>query len=293
MKKSNLVIVRIGEGIGNQMFQYAYARALKEKGVNVKLDLDKTFDKFFKQYKNHDLRQNSIQNFNITLEDIDVERYGKYNYIKCDNFRNKIIYNLAKYGMWKYKLYDEDDKFHIKKAEFLNENYYMRCWLQNEKYFKQIRSILLKELRPKKKIHISKILLQAVDDHESVSLHIRRGDYVRIHNNLNIDYYSRAVELIKRKYNNPKFIIFSEDLDWVKTNLKIEDECIYVNEDKKLQDYEELLIMSRCKANIISNSTFSWWGAWLNSNVEKIVIAPKHGWFPKQKNIIPQDWIVI
>lgn len=288
-----IIIVRVGEGLGNQLFQYAYARAWKERGLDVRLDLNKTFDDAFMKYENNDVRQNSLQNFNITLPEINVEEYGKYNYIKQDNIRRKVIFNLAKNGLWKYKFYEEDIHPRMRNPVCLKGNYFVRAWFQDERYFKHIRNILLQELTPKKKIKISTELGQALKYEECVSLHVRRGDYVNIQNTLSAEYFNKAISVMKKLYRNPIFLLFSEDFEWVRANLDIGDDCICINEDRKLQDYEELLIMSRCKSNIISNSTFSWWGAWLNRNPAKTVIAPRYQWLSKQGNIILKDWIML
>ncbi len=293
MKKKGIIIVSIWEGLGNQLFQYAYARLLKEKGFDVRLDLNKTYDDYFIKYRNNYPRQNNIQHFNITVPILNVSEYGKYDYLKQNNVKNKIIFNLAKRRLWKYKFYEEPMSLFIDNAPCLKGNYYVKAWFQDEKYVRQIRNILLKELTPKKKIRISRELRQVLEYDETVSLHVRRGDFVKLHKKLPITYFTKAVTLMKDLYRNPIFLIFSEDLEWVKRNLNIGENCIYVNEDRTMQDYEELLIMSKCKSNIISNSTFSWWGAWLNCNAEKTVIAPQSQWSPKQKNIILKDWITI
>lgn len=288
-----MIIVRIGEGLGNQLFEYAYARAWREKGLDVRLDMNKTYDSAFVQHENNDPRQNIINEFNITLPEINVEEYGKYDFIKQETIKDKVLFCLAKHGLWKYKFYEEGIQQAIKAPVCLKGNYYVRAWFQDERYFKQIRKILLEEITPRRRIRISRELRQALEYEESVSLHVRRGDYVKIRNTLNASYYNKAIETIKTKYRNPLFLVFSEDMDWVRRNLDVGDNCLFINEDRRLQDYEELWIMSRCKSNIISNSTFSWWGAWLNRNTDKMVIAPRKPWLSKQKNIIPREWTVI
>lgn len=280
MRENDIVIVRIWEGLGNQLFQYAYARVLKENGLDVRLDLNKCYDDFFTKDPRHDMRQCGIQNFNISLPEINVEEYGKYQFIKRDNAVNKAVYNVARHGLWKYKFYEEsvDQKGHVPpySARMANVrgNCYIKGWFQDERYFKPIRNKLLAELTPKKKIQISKELRRALSYEKSVSLHVRRGDYVKTNAVLDIKYYKKAIVRMQRLYKEPLFLIFSDDLDWVKKNLDIGNDCIYVNENKKLHDYEEVIIMSKCKSNIIANSTFSWWGAWLNRDPEKIIIEP-------------------
>ena len=174
----------------------------------------------------------------------------------------------------------------------IKKNCYVKGWFQSENYFKKIRSILIREFVPKEKIKISRELKMAIEDPESVSIHIRRGDYVKTNHALNLSYYEKAIEYIKRYYKRPYFVIFSDDLDWVENNLHINEKFIYANKSGKLKDYEELFIMSRCKSIIISNSTFSWWAAWLNRNEKKIIVAPKQ-WMKVQENIVPDDWIIV
>lgn len=299
MEKSDIIIVKIWEGLGNQLFQYAYARALKEKGFDVRLDISNSYKDIFKENPKHDVRQSSIQNFNITIPTIDVEEYGKYQYIMRNTIKNRIIYSMARYGLWKYKFYDESMNLMRRVDSYpmritgMKGGCYIKGWFQDERNFKQIRKILLNELTPKKKIRISHELQQALSYEESVSLHVRRGDYIKIGKTLNAGYYNKAINYMKKRYKKPLFLLFSEDLDWIRHNLEIGDYCIYINEDRKLLDFEELLIMSCCRSNIISNSTFSWWGAWLNRNPDKTVVAPSRQWFPVQKNIIPTDWFAI
>lgn len=287
-----MIIVRIWEGLGNQMFQYAYARALKEKGILVRLDLDKSYDQVFAKYRNHMLRENGIQNFRISIPSIEVCSYRSYNYLNQNSVIEKVVFWLAKHSLWKYKFYEEEIQAYSDRTANIRGNYYLKGWFQSEKYFKHIRSVLLKEFTPKTKIRVSQKLRTAFEDLESVSLHVRRGDYVRINQALNIVYYKKAIEYMKQIYDNPIFLIFSDDLEWVKEHLFINARYIYVNEDRKLEDYEELFIMSRCKSNIISNSTFSWWAAWLNQNENKTVIAPKK-WTKEQGNIVPDEWTIL
>lgn len=287
-----MIIVRIWEGLGNQMFQYAYARALKEKGILVRLDMGKIYDGSFEKFRNHSSRINCIQNFRISLPDIDESVKNRYSYLKRDTLYKKIIFWLGTHSLWKFKFYEEDTQGFSKRSENMKGNYYIKGWFQSEKYFKGIRNILLREFTPRKKIKISGDIRAGLEDLESVSIHIRRGDYVKVNNVLNLCYYHKAIQYIKQFYKEPTFLIFSDDINWVKENLIFEGKRIYVNESGRLKDYEELIIMSKCRSNIIANSTFSWWAAWLNTNADKHVIAPNN-WFPGQEGIIPDDWIIL
>lgn len=180
-----MVIVRIWEGLGNQMFQYAYARALKEKGVDVRLDLNKAYDGVFEKYRNNAKRENQIRNFRISLPSIDVEQYGKYGYLTRDTLVKKSIFFLQSHLLWKYKFYEEQEPCYSSRTAGIEGNYYVKGWFQSEKYFRNIRNILLKEFIPKERINISKKLHEALKNPESVSLHVRRGDYVKVNIALN------------------------------------------------------------------------------------------------------------
>lgn len=287
-----MVIVRIWEGLGNQMFQYAYARALKEKGIDVRLDLNETYKETFVNLRNCEPRTSRIQNFRISIPPLNVDSYGKYAYLCRDTASRKVIFSLSKHSLWKYKFYEEELFEYSGKKAGIRGNYYVKGYFQDERYFKNIRSILLREFAPRKKIRISKDLRSALEEPESVSIHIRRGDYVKLNWALNPVYYQRAINYIRQVYTNPVFLVFSDDLEWVKRNIRINNKYIYVNECNALEDFEELFIMSRCKANIIANSTFSWWAAWLNKNKEKIVIAPEK-WKKDKEDMILEGWITI
>ncbi len=135
--------------------------------------------------------------------------------------------------------------------------------------------------------------LNSIKNSNSVSLHVRRGDYLKIKNInvLDVDYYMKAVDYIKKNVEKPMFYIFSDDLDWCKNNLGFLNNCNYV--DLTQTEIDDLKLMSFCQHNIIANSSFSWWGAWLNQNPKKIVIAPKE-WLindPGSSNVILSDWI--
>ena len=123
---------------------------------------------------------------------------------------------------------------------------------------------------------------------------MRRGDYVKIGKSLPLYYYHKAIGMMYNKYLTPVFLLFSDDIIWAKKQFEGYQNIYFIPDFGKYEDYEELMIMSRCKSNIIANSTFSWWGAWLNNNPSKIVIAPnEENWMRSQKGIIPCDWIIV
>ncbi len=272
-----MLIVRIWEGLGNQMFQYAYARKRMEEGIPVFLDLNKAYLEAFPTLRNNSLRENSIQKFNIIIPSIDVEGYKKYFYLENQTELQKKIYYLAKHGWWPYSFIEEESAFYSTKIAHVKGNVYLKGWFQDQKYFKEIRKELCREFTPKRKIKIPSELLKMIKSENSAAIHVRRGDYVRLGRTLPNAYYIQAKTILEKRIENPVFFIFSDDFQWVKKNIQWDGttNIIYIDEVCKLEDYEQLFLMSRCHAQIISSSTFSWWAAWLNSHNDKMVIMPK------------------
>ncbi|PJA89806.1 MAG: alpha-1,2-fucosyltransferase [Candidatus Magasanikbacteria bacterium CG_4_9_14_3_um_filter_32_9] len=283
-----MIIIKLKGGLGNQLFQYSFGRLLAFKR-NEELFLDKDI----LGAKKDSYRQFGLKHFNITgnvatPEEIKKTKYPFGIFSKVwRGFKGKIlkIHNIG----WNPRVLDS------------KKSYFDGYW-QSYKYPDTIRKILLKELTLKIPIEnkYSKIL-EKINNPNSISLHIRRGDYIndpktsKVHNICDLDYYTRAVKDLADKLDNPIFFIFSDDIEWVKENLKIDFPMIFVS-GSGIEDYEELILMSKCKHNIIANSSFSWWGAWFNSNEDKIVIAPKK-WNndhpEKFKDLIPESWIKI
>ena len=166
-------------------------------------------------------------------------------------------------------------------------------FFQSEKYFVHNRKEILDFIKPTQEIiDIINEKYGDIVNGKSTSIHVRRGDYVNHPNHhpvQSIEYYNNAIDSLKDKTDN--LVVFSDDIEWCKINLKT-DGIIYIDNEK---DYIELYLMSLCDNNIISNSSFSWWGAWLNENKNKIVIGPNK-WFGAAINhdtsdIIPESWI--
>jgi hypothetical protein len=139
--------------------------------------------------------------------------------------------------------------------------------------------------------------LKNINTTTSVSIHIRRGDYLSskfvdgFSNICTIDYYNRSIDKIKSNLDLPVFFVFSDDQEWVKQNIIIKN-AFYLNHNIGKNSWQDMYLMSKCKHNIIANSSFSWWGAWLNSNNQKIVIAPKKWWNDfKQDDVVPETWV--
>lgn len=178
-----------------------------------------------------------------------------------------------------YTYYD----MHYTEIPTINKNIKLHGYFQNEKYFKDAEEDLREIFKPHEEISY-------VED--ICSIHVRRGDYLKyplIHTNISMDYYRNAIEMMKSK-GYQKFMIFSDDIEWCKQNF-IGEEYSFSEGQK---NYQDLIKMSSCGSHIIANSSFSWWGAWLGCNPDKIVIAPSN-WFgpkgPSNYEIIPTNWI--
>ena len=173
------------------------------------------------------------------------------------------------------------------------DNVYLSGYWQSEKYFSKSKDAIRKTYTFPQLTGTENLL--AKDDilkSNSVSLHVRRGDYLKskdLGGVCTTEYYKKAIDYISMKIDNPKFFIFSDDILWCENNLEVED-ARYINFNKGKDSYQDMHLMSLCKHNIIANSSFSWWGAWLNSNKNKIVISPKI-WF-KNRNISTNDLLL-
>ena len=283
-----MIIVKLNGGLGNQLFQYSLGRKLSLKNNDVfKLDLsDFTAD----NPRSYSLGEfNIIENF-ASDEDINkIKKSGVW----------KLIDKLKPYckrSAIKYQGYDFDPNI-LK----LSGNFYLDGYWQSEKYFQDIENIIRKEVALKNPIENKYAdLISQIKNTNSVSIHIRRGDYItnkkfsKVYNLLDEKYYQKAVKFIAEKISDPHFFIFSDNINWVKQNLNIPYLKTFVSGDNETKDYEELILMSLCQHNIIANSSFSWWGAWLNKNADKIVISPDK-WFNDKignaKDLIPENWI--
>lgn len=287
------IVVRIWEGIGNQLFQYAYALSLKNKGYEVYLDLNKSFDDSFAKYRHNSSRENAIQNYSLSISEVDENVLSKYNFLSRKTRKEKIVFWMATHGLWKYKFWEEKVQHYQDKSRNITPECYVKGWFQSEDYFKDIADLVRNDIQLNYEINIPLDLKEAIESHQSISIHIRRGDYVKLHHELGLGYFSKAIDYLNNILPNANYIVFSDDIDWVKNNLNLPKQSTkYIDNSYGLQDFEELILMSKCSAHIISNSTFSWWGAWLDSKAEKKVIAPRK-WLSGQENIVPKEWIII
>ena len=276
-----MIISRITGGLGNQMFQYAVGKAIAIKYNDIlKMDIT-TYDK------------NNIHNgYRLNIFNINEQIASKKEIksLKRWNILNKLkLYT-------RNKVYDEKERTIYDEDIFNYKNIYLKEYWQNEKYFLSIKDILLKEFSLKMDMYETiQNQYKYIRDTNSISIHVKRGDYAK-HPEigiLDIDYYKGAVTYIRSKIENPIFYIFSNDINWCKSNFNFIKDKIFIENTKN--EIDDLFLMKNCHHNIIANSSFSWWAAWLNENKQKIIISPKK-WMVKNPNNYkwtPNSWIEI
>jgi hypothetical protein len=286
-----MVIGQVIGGLGNQMFQYAFYKYLASiKSCELKLDLS-LFDGY-SLHNGYELKSVfGIAEQNATQDEI-TELKSKY--LLFFKIENKLLNKNLLFGKTHFK----ENKFHIdsKIFEKLVNDLYVEGYFQTYKYIKELDSSLFEfqtEVSEKEES-----LLQG----NVVSIHVRGGDYItskednRLFGNIcTAKYYYDAIEYIKKYIENPVFLVFTNDKAYAKQLLNGENFQI-VDWNSCEDSFRDMYLMSLCKHNIIANSSFSWWGAWLNKNSSKIVIAPKK-WFNdssiNQEDIVPKEWIRI
>lgn len=269
-----MIIVKLMGGMGNQMFQYAMAKSL-----SVKYNIPFYMDRYY--LDNVDWRNYDLDLFNIE-----------------ENFINNVPAHLIDEGWgdfrFKPEIYNIYDKINI------DQNIYLVGYFQNIGYTDPIYDILQKQFSLKTPIQNERTLdlLNDIQNSNSVMLNVRRTDFVNnsFHGTMDVDYYNRAIDIINEKVENPRYFIFSDDIEWCKDNLQNIKNSFIVDHSYKGDRFGEYLeLMKNCKHFIIPNSSFAWWSAYLCNNVDKIVIAPEK-WFTDEKiDIINEklNWIKI
>lgn len=264
-------VVKIKGGLGNQMFQYAFGKALEAEKNKVFFDLD-----WFK--KNH--KETTPRNFDLSHFNVNIAKAQFWHKLFCRNIKEKQA------NIYEPKLKEQ-------KGNLIFSGYF-----QTEDYFKNIRSKLLTDFSLKESLNEKNqdILLQ-IKQKNSVSLHVRRGDYVKLAHIYGVcdeKYYNQAVQYIQNQITEPHFFLFSDDVEWVRNNIVLNSPYTIVDINNGEQGFFDLELMKNCSHNIIANSSFSWWGAWLNQNPNKIVVSPEK-WFAdgRPSDIICKDWVKI
>ncbi|NTU98575.1 alpha-1,2-fucosyltransferase [Candidatus Falkowbacteria bacterium] len=292
-----MIIVNIAGGLGNQLFNYAFGRSLSEYyGVPFKLDNS--------GYGYDALRRYSLSHFNIRENIADAEEVRVLKKTDPGRFLSKFNYLSEVIKPKKRRSYIREKSFAFDQRVFdlpMDRDRYFKGRWQSEKYFASIDAIIRSEfsLKQEERSDGFSEMLSLIKNSQSVSLHVRRGDYASdwstrlVHGICTVQYYKEAVKFLRDQISDPYFFIFTDDAEWAESNLSFIGKRRFMVSGKKLKDYEELSLMSECRDHIISNSTFSWWGAWLCANEGKIVVAPKK-WFGRvfinTKDLLPETW---
>lgn len=297
-------IIILSGGLGNQMFQYAFY--LQRNATHKhKVFLD-----------NYSVGRENTHNgleiarlFNITYENMPfpvrvlsrlIRKIRIYIITGKLPQSARIIFLIIKYIGIHVIEEKHDGVFNSTYlAEKKGVSFFFGYW-QTEKYFISIKEKICKQFSfPMDEIsEKTRRLVEIIKKTESISIHIRRGDYLspeyyQTHGTVcSNEYYKKSISYILEHRKSPSFFVFSDDIEWVMTNLNIPGEVFYVDWNTQVDSWQDMFLMSQCKDNIIANSSFSWWAAWLNNNTEKIVISPSNFLADKETiDTVPQNWI--
>lgn len=290
--RKKLLVVKFKGGLGNQMFQYALYRKLQSTKNNVVADLS--------WYKEYEIDFALKKAFPLVVLDIHEAEEAAEKYRKSHKKRNLLCKILQKiYPELRYKMEEREEGTFQSKVLNYKRGILEGYW-QTSKYWDDISDKIVQEYSFAKVNDIrASELLELISNNNSVSVHIRRGDYLAPENqelfgNICIkEYYEKAMSYIQKKVPDARFVFFSNDPQWVRDEFK-EENAIYTDDylNKEMPDWYDMYLMSQCKHHIIANSTFSWWGAYLGKNDNKIVIAPSKWINGKRMPDIYQDsWI--
>ncbi|MBE7706910.1 MAG: alpha-1,2-fucosyltransferase [Cyanobacteria bacterium SIG30] len=280
-----MIIMKYNGGLGNQIFQYLAGKTLAEK-LNCELFFDMSF------FKGRKTRKYEMNIFGIEEN-------------PCKDIRPLLYWKLRKILKMPKKflglnIYNEESFSYEEKFEKIENNTFVEGFFQSPKYFNE--NVVNKINFEAKISEKTREIEEKIKEENSISMHIRLGDYVqkshysKIYNHLDENYYKKAIEIIKEKVKNPVFYVFSDDIRGASKILSNIQNVIYINHNIENDSWQDMYLMSKCKHNIIANSSFSYFGAYLNKNPEKTVIAPKK-WFQDPNkttdDVYPDNWIKI
>ncbi|MDI5895622.1 alpha-1,2-fucosyltransferase [Flavobacterium algoritolerans] len=282
-------IVRIIGGLGNQMFQYAFYKKLKEKYSDVKCDIN--------GYETYTLHTGfSLQKyFDVQLDFASYSEVNSLTSIYKKDFFSKVFRKIFKNKKSHIEEIDFDQSICDKRGSLYLDGYW-----QSDNYFGDLEA-LRKDFEFKNIPQLDDNISDSIQSSNSVSLHVRRGDYVgnSVYAQQGQEYYVNAMTKLSELVENPVFYVFSDNIKWAEETLlsgyKSQFSIVFYNKENG-SEIDDLHKMSLCKHNIIANSSFSWWGAWLNSNLNKIVIYPRNWYTSKVSNLkhieqMPEKWL--
>ena len=297
-----IIIAKISEGLGNQLFMYANAYAISKK-----FDFNLCLDPYSGYYKNN-VRSFMLNNFNISSE------VAPSDWIFSNNYRNLIKKLKIKFDFFKKKksfLFESKDKNKLTKyipikLDNFNDKIYIDGNFESEKYFLNYRNDLLNQFSLKINFKNNNKYLDIINKHNVVSISVRQNRYSeRISNKFDqysisksqdfvsktVDYIYESIEFIKSKVDNPKFLLWSNDFTGLEKYFPNNEFLYVVNPENKILN--DFYLLTQCKYFIVGPSTFSWWGAWLSNNENKICIRPKSINPSNNLDFWPESWISI
>lgn len=265
------------------MFQYALARKLQTMGRQVKFDT-----RYYKQYPKH----YALDIFPVMADVASVNEIGK----ERDERRTYPARLRRKlFGKRKSIFSEVESRSLMYKPDILQLKHgYVDGYWQSEKYFSDIRTIILKDFTfPPVNDTKNRELIDRISEQTTVSIHIRRGDYANGFPMMTPQYYEDAINYFESVYNEVYFLVFSNDMDWAKHNLQF-SQGEFVDWNTGKDSWKDMYLMTQCNHHIIANSSFSWWGAWLNQKENKEIIAPET-WFYHQEtpDVYCKGWKII
>lgn len=284
-------IVRFLGGLGNQMFQYAFYKSLEQNGAKVKADING-----YQSYSRHngfELEKVFNIQLNNTVSPFTVKLYDPL----CRQWHIRKIRRLL--GLKNIHYYQQKSPFLFDPSVYNNKPGLLWGYWQNVNYVNPVAETLKRDFIFKNPLHSrNQSLLDDINRNNSVSIHVRRGDYLKdplLGEICKLDYYQKAVAFMQEHYSDIRFYIFSDDIKWCQANLQISG-TTYISGNFPSDSYMDMQLMSHCNHNIIANSSFSWWAAWLNDNKNKKVIAPAK-WFNDPEvntnEVTPSSWLRI
>lgn len=297
-----MVIVRLMGGLGNQMFQYAAGRALAIR-LRTELKMDRS-------YLDGPQTGNTRRRYELSALNIEERFAGRREAEELrgqgeNRWRTALLRLRQASGLTKlHPGLLRERHFHFN-PEYLAaaSDVYLEGWWQSEKYFVEAADAIRREFTIRRPLDDPDLdLLREIEAGESVSVHVRGGDYVHrpetrcFHGVCGADYYARCMELASARLRDPRFFVITDDPRWARENIGASPRVTFVDRGSPRAGSADLELMRRCRHNIIANSSFGWWGAWLNENRGKLVIAPA-GWFNAAemdtRDLLPESWVRI
>ena len=286
-----MIVVRLCGGLGNQLFQYAAGRSLAiARKTDLVLDLG-----WYKRTPKSD----TPRTYELGHYPIEARLTTTSEALWCRLHEGRLLRRLSvlprRWQHWNERFFEFDPR-----VLDLPDNSYLDGYWQSQRYFEENADLIHAELSPIAPFGVQdKDVADLITKGNAVSLHVRRGDYVTHqvaadnHGLCSLDYYRAALKYVLPFVNEPHFFVFSDDPPWARSNLPLPGPATFVEHNGSANAFQDLRLMSLCSHHITANSSFSWWGAWLNRRPDKMVVTPRH-WFSDQRNVgtlTPESWV--